>query len=235
MAAYLLSTKKWLTQNAISVFATTEGAISMVGVQVTNTLTMNVGMRASSSGKQVQTDSWVGFSNMDDLKEAVRAMTTGEAPSKRFSADAMAKFKQQVDAQEQAAAKGGTQGLLDYYNSLPEEALDTIDSYSPSGWTFRQQRDTLQMTKHLVDDVMGDFRKQGRVVDGGGKQTDSEVAKVLSILKDVSEASFSSSRHDEAMRKANDYVQSRQGSTNKQHKDIVTLSVQAQQALAGMS
>jgi hypothetical protein len=227
--------EKWLTRNAASVFAITEGGISMLGVQAISTLAPNMGTRASSSGKQAQTDSWVGFSNMDDLKEAVRAMTTGEAPSKRFSADVMAKFKQQVDAQEQAAAKGGTQGLLDYYNSLPEEALDTIDSYSPSGWTFRQQRDTLQMTKHLVDDVMGDFRKQGRVVDSGGKQTDAEVAKVLSILKDVSEASFSPSRHDEAMRKATDCVQSRQGSTTKQRQDIITLSVQAQQALAGMS
>jgi hypothetical protein len=189
-------------------------------------------MRVSSAAKQTQpqSSSWVGFDNMEDLME-VGLAAAGGPPSKRFSPDVVARYKQQIDDEQQAVIKGGTQGLLDHLNSLPEEALDTIDPNAPPGWTHRQQRDMLEMTKYLVDDVMGGFRKQGRVVDGGGKQTDAEVTKVLDILKDVSEASFSPARHDEAMRKAQAYVQSQKSQTSKQPQDIVTLSAQARQML----
>jgi hypothetical protein len=211
-----------------------QGAKSMAGIQAAGIFSASVDLRASSTGKQAQpqSGSWVGFTNMDDVNEAARAMWSGEAPSKRFSADVIAQFKQQFDDEQQAIANGGAYGLLDYLNKLPEEALDTISPNAPPGWTHRQQRDLLEMQKYLVDDVMGGFRKEGRVVDGGGKQTDPEVIKVLDILKGISEASNTPAQHSEAMRKAHEYVQSKKPQTSKQPQDIVTLSAQARQMLA---
>jgi hypothetical protein len=168
---------------------------------------------------------------MDDVSEALRAMEPGAAPSSRLSSSAVTQFKQQLDDQQEAARKGGTQGMLDYYNSLPEEALDTIDPYASPGRTYRQQRDTLEMQKYLVDDVMAGFRKQGRVVDGGEKQTDPEVVKVLDILKGILEAGNSSAQQADGLRKAHEYVQSRKSQISKQPQDIVTLSAQARQML----
>jgi hypothetical protein len=204
----------------------------MVSIQATSSLAADTNTRAFSSGKhaQLQSSSWLGFTNMDDVYEATRAMENGEASTKRISAEGIAQFKQQFEA-EQKAAEGGVEGLLDYYNSLPEEAMDTIAPNAPPGRTYRQQRDTMEMQKYLVDDVMAGFRKQGRVVDGGGKQTDPEVVKVLDILKGISEASNTPAQQADGMRKAHEYVQSKKSQTSKQPQDIVTLSAQARQML----
>jgi hypothetical protein len=205
----------------------------MTGIKATSAFAINVDTRTPSTGKQPQpqSGSFVGFTNMDDVNEALRAMEPGAAPSSRISSGEVMKFKQQLDDQQEAARKGGTQGMLDYYNGLPEEAMDTIDPYAAEGRTYRQQRDMLEMQKYLVDDVMAGFRKQGRVVEGGGKQTDAEVTKVLDILKGISESSNTPAQHADAMRKAHEYVQSKKSQTSKQPQDIVTLSAQARQML----
>jgi hypothetical protein len=205
----------------------------MTGIKATSAFTINVDTRTPSTAKQTQpqSSSWVGFTNMDDIKEAVRVIANGETSSKQISSEAVTSFKQQFDAEQQAVTAGGIDGLLDFYNSLPEEAMDTIAINAPAGRTFREQRDMLEMTKYLVDDVMGGFRKQGRVVDGGGRQTDAEVTKVLDILKGISESSNTPAQHADAMRKAHEYVQSKKSQTSKQPQDIITLSAQARQML----